>query len=89
MINDENDYIDDIFDDEYDGEKHEIRCYRLDGKNGKTKIPVKLDRDKKYQIVFITKSREGAANDYQIVLEHDLSRNVLKEVGICNVYQDF
>lgn len=78
-----------IMDDEFEGGRHELKVFRLDGKNGTTKIPVKLDRNKKYQIIFITKSREGSANDYQIVTEHDLSRNVLKEIGITNVYQDF
>jgi len=81
--------IRDLYDDEYTGEKREIKVYRLEGANGKTKIPVKLDRNKKYQIIFIVKNREGAANRYQVVVEHDLSRNIMKEVGICNISIDF
>lgn len=79
----------DLYDDEYTGEKRELKVYRLEGKNGQSKIPVKLDKDKHYQILFIVKNREGAANQFQIVVEHDMSRNVMKEIGICNVPIDF
>lgn len=78
-----------IFEDEYSGGKNELKVYRLEGKNGKTKLPVTLSRDKNYQILFIVKNREGSANQYQIVVEHDMSRNLLKEVGITNVPVDF
>ena len=81
--------IRDLYDDEYTGEKRELRVYKLEGKNGKTKIPVKLDKDKHYQILFIIKNREGSANRYQVVIEHDMSRNIIKEVGITNVPVDF
>lgn len=81
--------IRDVYDDEYTDEKREIKVYRLEGVNGKTKIPVKLEKGKRYQIIFIVKNREGAANTYQIVVEHDLSRNVMTEIGICNVQVDF
>ena len=81
--------IRDLYDDEYPGEKRELKVYRMEGKNNKTKIPVHLDRDKRYQILFIIKNREGSANTYQIVVEHDMSRNVMKEIGICNVPIDF
>jgi replicative DNA helicase len=81
--------IRDLYDDEKTGESRELHVYKLEGKNGKTKIPVKLEKDKRYQILFIIKNREGSANQYQIVVEHDMSRNVMKEVGICNVPIDF
>ena len=81
--------IRDLWTSEYKGEKQELKVYRLDGKNSRTKIPVTLDRNKHYQILFITKNREGSANQYQIVVEHDMSRNIMKEVGICNVPMDF
>ena len=81
--------IRDLYDDEYTGEKRELKVYRLEGKNGKTKIPVKLDRDIHYQIAFIIKNREGSANRYQVVFSHDMSRNIMKEVGITNVPVDF
>ena len=79
----------DIFDDEYTDEKKALNVYRLEGANGKTRIPVKLDKEKKYQVFFIVKNQEGAANAYQIVVEHDKSRNILNEVGITNVMPDF
>ena len=44
--------------------------------------------DIKHQILFVVKNREGSANDYQIVIEHDLSKNILREVGITNVPRD-
>lgn len=81
--------IRDLYDDEYTGEKRELKVYRLEGKNGKTKIPVKLDKDKHYQVLFIIKNREGSANRYQIIIEHDMSRNIMREVGITNVPVDF
>ena len=79
----------DVFENEYTGEKNALKVYRLDGKNNKSKIPVKLDHDKHYQLIFIVKNREGAANSIQIVCEHDMSRNLLKEVGFTSVPVDF
>ena len=81
--------IRDVFDDEYTDEKRALNVYRLEGANGRTKIPQKLDKDKKYQIFFIVKNQEGAANSYQIVSEHDKSRNIINEIGITNLSPDF
>lgn len=81
--------IRDLYSDEYDGEKRAIQCYRLEGKNKQSKIPVRLLNDHHYQILFIVKNREGAANQYQIVLEVDMSRNKMREVGICTVPVDW
>lgn len=81
--------IRDLLEDEFKGKKNELKVYRLEGKNGKSKIPVVLDENKRYQIVFIIKNREGSANGYQIVIEHDMSRNMMKEVGITHVSVDW
>ena len=81
--------IRDVYDDEKKGENRELQVYRPEGKKGNTKIPVPLEKDKRYQILFIIKNREGSANQYQIVVEHDMSRNIMKEIGICNVPIDF
>jgi replicative DNA helicase len=78
-----------LFEDEYPGGKNELKVYRLEGKNGKTKIPVTLSKDKNYQLIFIVKNREGSANIFQIVIEHNLSQNTLKEIGITSVPVDF
>lgn len=80
--------IRDVFEDEYTGEKRALSVYRLDGINSKTKIPVKLEKDKKYQVFFIVKNQEGAANSFQVVAQHDKSRNIIKEVGITNIMPD-
>lgn len=79
----------DVFEDEYTGEKNALKVYRFDGKNNKSKIPVKLDEGKHHQLIFICKNREGAASSIQIVCEHDMSRNILKEVGFTSVPVDF
>lgn len=80
--------IRDVFEDEYTDEKRALKVYRLEGKNGKSKIPVKLDKNKRYQVFFIVKNQEGAANQFQIVAEHDKSRNIINEVGITNISPD-
>lgn len=81
--------IRDVFDDEYEGEKRALNVYRLEGANGRTKIRQKLEKDKKYQLFFIVKNQEGAANSYQIVALHDKSRNIIEEIGITNVMPDW
>lgn len=78
--------IRDIFEDEYDGEKNALHVYRPEGKG--SKIVQNLTKDKKYQVFFIVKNQEGAANSYQIVAEHDKSRNIIKEIGITNISPD-
>ena len=76
-----------LLEDERPGGKNEVKVYRIEGK---TKIPVILKPDKKYAIIFITKNRFGATNDYQIVVENDLGRNVYKEIGITtSIMPDF
>jgi len=81
--------IRDVLEDEYSEGKNALKVFRLEGKSSKTKLPVKLDSDKRYQIVFIIKNREGSANAYQIVIEHDMSRNIMKEVGITHCAVDW
>lgn len=78
-----------LFDDEYEGGKNELKVYRLEGKYKNTKIQVNLKSDKIYYLLFIVKNREGAANSYQIVVEHDLSKNYYEEIGITNCPVDF
>ena len=78
-----------LLSDEYEGENHEIKAFKLTGKNNKTKIPVKLDINKKYQILFMPKNRFGITDDYSIIMEVDLSRNKYKEVGLCVIAPDW
>ena len=77
------------FEDEYEGGKHEITGYRFEGKNGKSKIPFKLNRDKHYMITFIPKNRFGQTDAFQIISEFDFSTNTNKDLGICNIVQDW
>lgn len=74
---------------ELEGGSNELVCYRLEGKNGSTKLPFKLSKDKRYLITFIAKSRFGAEGLFQIVSEVDLSRNTIKDLGITNVKEDW
>ena len=80
--------IRDVQPDEYDGESRAIRVYVPIKKGSSSNTKQALDANKRYQIIFIVKNREGAANDRQIVVEHDLSRNVIKEKGFCNIMPD-
>src|SRR5690606_27011120 len=77
------------FDDEYKGGKREIIGYKLEGKNGKSKIPFGLDKDKHYMIMFITKNRFGSTDEFQIISEYNLSTNTYRDIGICNIPQDW
>lgn len=72
-----------VLEDEYENGKKELYVFKYyEGKSGKpTEIPTKLVKGKNYQIIFIVKNREGSTNSRQIVVEHDLSRNIYKEVG--------
>lgn len=77
----------DLFPDEYTGEKNGL--YVKNPLTDGSHVVVDLDKKKKYQLFFIVKNQEGAANSYQIVAEHDKSRNIIKEVGVTNVLPDF
>lgn len=78
-----------VYDDEKEKGKNALEVWKPETLGKKGKVQVTLEKDKHYQIVFIIKNREGSANQYQVVLEHDMSRNILKEVGWCNVPIDF
>lgn len=76
--------IRDVYDDEKKSGKRALKVYRLGGKNGKSKIPVTLENDKHYQVIFLIKNRAGS-RAFEIVIEVDLSRNIVREVGITKV----
>lgn len=81
--------IRDVWIDELEGGKHEITGYKLEGKNKRTKIPFKLDKDKHYVAIFVTKNRFGSTQAFQVLAEHDLSTNTYIEKGICYIPIDF
>lgn len=78
-----------VREDERDGGKHELKVYRLEGKKGTSKIPVKLQYDKNYVIIFIDKNREGESQTYQIVAKVDYGLKTYEEVGITFVPEDY
>ena len=77
-----------FYEDEMPDEAKELKVFKLAGKNGNSRVPVKLDKHKHYQIIFLAKNRSGVT-DYQIVFEHDLSKNIVKEIGYTIVPTDF
>ena len=72
---------------EYEGGKDELYCYNPI-KNSTSKIEFKLNKDKHYMIGFISKNRFGMS-DIQIISEADFSINQYKDLGYCNVIQDY
>lgn len=78
-----------VFLDELDGGRHEITGYKLEGKNKLTKIPFKLDKDKHWVVIFVTKNRFGSTQNFQILAIHDLATNTYVEKGVCYIPMDF
>lgn len=72
---------------EYEGGKDELYCYNPI-KNSNSRIEFKLNKDKHYMIGFISKNRYGMS-DIQIISEADFSINQYKDLGYCNVIQDY
>lgn len=72
---------------EYEGGKDELYCYNPI-KNSNSRLEFKLHKDKHYMIGFISKNRHGMS-DIQIVSEADFSVNQYKDLGYCNVVQDY
>jgi len=81
-------YLRTIWDDEFNGEKFDIKPYVLtqdsNGKYTKIKKMITLDRDKKYIVAFLDKTRND--NDKQQVLYEFNGRfNKWEEIGFCTV----
>lgn len=72
---------------EYEGGKDELYCYNPI-KNTNSRLEFKLNKDKHYMIGFISKNRYGMS-DIQIISEADFSINHYKDLGYCNVIQDY
>ena len=80
-------FIRNIFEDEFAGKSKALTVYKHQG----NRVPVILDPNKRYQIIFVAKSRESSAGmgSSQFVVEVDYSRNIMKEVGWTMVTPDF
>ena len=72
---------------EFEGGKDELYCYNPI-KNSNSRLEFKLDKNKHYMISFLSKNRFGMS-DIQIVSEADFSINYYKDLGYCNVIQDY
>ena len=72
---------------EFEGGKDELYCYNPI-KNSNSRLEFKLNKDKHYMIGFISKNRHGMS-DIQIISEADFSTNQYKDLGYCNVIQDY
>jgi len=84
-------YMREIWDDEFNGEKYDINPYQLDkdasGKYSKVKRIITLDRNKKYLIAFLDKTRNDE-NKKQILYCFNGRYNTWQEIGYCNVVND-
>lgn len=79
-----------LWDDEYDGEKHDIKPYNLkkDEVTGRwDRSYFRLDRNKKYIIVFVEKTRNDEGQK-QVLYEFNGEWNRWIEVGYCTVIND-
>ena len=84
-------YLRQLWDDEYTGEKHDCKAYRLkrdaNGKLTKVKEMITLDKDKKYLVAFLDKTRND--EDKQTILyEWNGRYNKWTEIGYCTIYND-
>ena len=71
---------------EYRGEKHELKCFRIEGKS---KIPFFLEEGNFYLIFFIAKNRFGNTDAYSIVSKVDLSTNSFSDIGYAIVPEEW
>lgn len=77
------------FDDEFKGEKRDLKPFYYKGKNDRTTMNYEMDKKKHYMLTFIGKNRFGATDEYAILSECDLSTNIYKDVAYCIVPEDF
>lgn len=77
-----------VWDDEFDGEKYDIKPYRFkkdqNGKYTKVKEYITLDKEKKYRIMFLDKTRNDDTG-ICIVFEFKGAWNDWVELGYCTV----
>ena len=74
------------YEDECEGGSKELKCWKV---VNKSKIAYKIPPDNNHMITFITKNRFGATDRYQVLSDCDLSTNVYKDIGYCQVPQDW
>ena len=73
--------------DEYTGEKFDCNPYRRNKDNPKIKEPFIMDKDKKYMVLFLNKTRSD--EDGQTILyQWDSAWNRWIEIGFCTIVND-
>lgn len=79
-------YMRDIWQDEFNGEAHDIKPYRQkkdsNGKFTSEREEITLDKDKKYKIMFLSKSRSDE-NGIALLYEFNGAWNKWVEIGRC------
>ncbi len=84
-------YFREIWDDEFNDEKYDIKPYNLkkdeNGKYTNIKEIVELDPDKKYLVGFVDKTRNDDRGQ-NVLYEFNGRYNTWKEIGFCTVYHD-
>lgn len=80
-------YLRPIWDDEFEGQKYDIKPWKIDKNNKKVKQLITLDPNKKYLLCFIDKTR---ADEDKTVLVYEWAGhyNYWKEVGFAKVIND-
>ena len=84
-------YMRTLWDDEYSGEKHDVKPYQIkkdeSGKYKNIRKIIELDRSKKYIIVFLDKTRNDD-DKIQVLYEFNGRFNNWKEIGYCTVINE-
>lgn len=84
-------YMRQLWQDEYTGEKHDCKAYRMqkneDGKYTKIKKIIDLDSNKKYIVAFLDKTRNDE-DKQQVLYEVNGRFNSWKEIGYCNIVNE-
>lgn len=80
-----------FFEDEYEGEKKAVKCYKIEKDctySTRTLVEYLPKREDHLMITFVAKNRFGETGK-QIVSKCDLSTNVCHDIGYCIVPEDF
>lgn len=84
-------YFRTIWDDEYNGEKCDLEAHQKKristGKYTNEKIIQKLDKDKRYVVAFVDKTRNDE-DKQQLLYEFNGRFNTWREIGYCHVVND-
>ena len=82
-------YMREIWQDEFEGDVYDIKPYKYGtdayGRQTDVKVPVTLDRAKRYMIAFLDKTRNDE-DGRQVVFEFEGRYNTWTEIGRCMVF---